>query len=392
MQYYDFDSVISRSGTYSAKYHNSSNYVIPLSVADMDFPAASFIVDALAEANSRGIYGYTLLSDDWQEVTARWFLRRYRWSVDPRHIVFCPRVVQAVSLFLQNFTQPGDAIASLSPAYHPISHAVEVNHRRLLESPLRYCDGRYEIDIDHLETLFRQARCFILISPHNPTGTIWTKAVLQNIAALAEKYDVFIISDDVHADFIFNKSQHQVISTINPWVRQNSMICTSPAKTFNMAGLEVANIVIANDKYREKFSQAIIAAGIHNPGYFTVPAFLAAYSQGESWLEALTNYLAENRRWVLSFCQLHFPQWLPTSGGGTYMLWINYQRMQISEEQLRHWFVTLAGVEMSWGSGFGSEGQGFFRVNIAAPRALLVQAFERIYKTSPYTAGAISHG
>ncbi|WP_253318290.1 hypothetical protein [Citrobacter freundii] len=162
-------------------------------------------------------------------------------------------------------------------------------------------------------------------------------------------------------------------------------------KTFNMAGLEIANIVIANDKYREKFKSALIAAGIHNPGYFSVPAFLCAYRHGDSWLAALKDYLAENRSWVQSFCQTHFPDWVLASGGGTYMLWIDYRAMNISEEQLRHWFVSLAGVEMSWGSDFGDEGLGFFRVNIATPRTILKEAFERIYQSIPYTKGVSLH-
>lgn len=387
MQDYNFDKIISRSGTYSAKWSDEKSDLIPLSVADMDIPAPDFLINALAEVNQKGIYGYTLLSSDWEQTAADWFQRHYNWRPDPAHIVFCPRVVQAVSLYIQNFTQPGDAIVSLSPAYHPISHAVEANHRMLLQSALHYRNQRYEIDFDDLENKFKTACCFILLSPHNPTGTIWSENDLKKITLLAEKYSVFIISDDVHADFIFNHSQHQVISSFCEYVKQNSFICTSPAKTFNMAGLEVANIVIANEKHREKFKSALISAGIHNPGYFSVPAFLAACRHGDNWLAALKTYLAGNRQWVRDFCRRHFPGWTVTAGEGTYMLWIDYRPMAISEEQLRRWFTGLAGVEMSWGSGFGAEGQGFFRVNIAAPRPLLMQAFERIYRTSPYTPG-----
>lgn len=391
MDEYNFDALTSRTGTYSAKYHRASGSTIALSVADMDFPAAPSIREAITGANGPAIYGYTLLSDDWQAVAASWFQRRYGWAVDPAHIIFCPRVVQAVSLYIQHFTQPGDAIASLSPAYHPISHAVTVNQRRLLESPLRYRDGKYEIDFDDLAQKFSQARSFILISPHNPTGTVWDEETLQKIALLAEQHRVFIISDDVHADFIFNQRQHQVISTLSEYVQQNSMICTSPAKTFNMAGLEVANIVIAGDAHRQTFTAALEAAGIHNPGYFSVPAFLAAYGQGEGWLTALLDYLAENRRWVRDFCCKHFPTWRIASGDGTYMLWVDYRAMNMSEAQLRHWFSELADVEMSWGSGFGEEGAGFFRVNIASPRPVLKLAFERILQTSPFTAGEHIH-
>ena len=390
MENYNFDEVISRRGTYSAKWESASPTVIPLSVADMDIAAPDFIIHALAQANQKGIYGYTLLADDWGAVVADWLQRHYAWEVNPQHIVFCPRVVQAVSLYIQNFTRPDDKIVTLTPAYNPICQAVQSNNRMLLQSALIYHQGCYQIDFDDLENKFKSARCFILLSPHNPTGTVWTRRDLIKIAALAEKYGVFIISDDVHADFIFAEGQHQVISSISRYVQQNSFICTSPAKTFNLAGLEVANIVIANDEHRKKFSAALFAAGIHNPGYFAVPAQIAAYRHGDCWLAALKNYLAANRAWVKSFCQRHFPEWHICKGEGTYLLWIDYRQMGISEESLRHWFSTLAGVEMSWGSGFGDEGRGFFRVNIAAPRSLLAEAFERLLRTSPYTSGAKS--
>lgn len=273
----NFNKLISRQNTYSAKWCNSNENVIPLSVADMDIPAPDFIINELTQFNLKGIYGYTDISCNWNEVAINWFKTQYQWTVAPESIVFCPRVIQAVSLYIQNFTHLGDKITTLSPAYHPISHTVCVNHRDLLESPLIYRDGYYEIDFDDLENKFKQSVCFILLSPHNPTGTVWQQADLIKIAKLAQKYHVFIISDDVHADFVFDDAIYHPISSLNTYVEQHSFICTSPAKTFNLAGLEIANIVIANPEYREKFKQCLIAAGIHNPGYFSVPAFTSLY-------------------------------------------------------------------------------------------------------------------
>lgn len=309
MQKYNFEEMIPRHGTNSAKWCNRNQSIIPLSVADMDIALPDIIITSLSESVQNGIYGYTLLSDNWYDVTANWFMRHYQWHVNPEHIVFCPRVIQAVSLYIQNYTHIGDKITILSPAYSPISQAVVVNQRHLLESELIYHDQQYTIDFADLEHKFSQSVCFILLSPHNPTGTVWSKNDLIKIAKLAEKYQVFIISDDVHADFIFNGQHHQSISTISSFVEQNSFICTSPAKTFNIAGLEVSNIVIANDKHRQKFKYCLIAAGIHNPGYFSVPAFLAAYQRGDEWLNALKIYLQSNRNWVIHTCQRHFPQW-----------------------------------------------------------------------------------
>ena len=385
MYHDNFNKIISRQNTYSAKWcHNNAN-IIPLSVADMDFPAPEFIINKLAEFNHKGIYGYTSLSHDWDNVAVNWFKTQYQWTVNPEHVVFCPRIIQAVSLFMQNFTGIGDKVTTLSPAYHPISNAVNVNNRELLESTLIYHDGKYSIDFDDLENKFKQSVCFILLSPHNPTGTVWQHDDLLKIAALAEKHQVFIISDDVHADFIFDDSVYYPISSLNTYVEQHSFICTSPAKTFNLAGLEIANIIIANTEYRHKFIHCLIAAGIHNPGYFTVPAFLQAYTfQGQQWIGELKQYLTDNRRWVQEQCQRYFPDWVITQSHGTYMLWINYQKMQLTEKQLKHWFISLAEVEMSWGSGFGVAGDGFFRINIATPRSTLETVFTRLIRTLPY--------
>lgn len=205
MKVYNFDKVISRDGTYSAKYNNKGREIIPLSVADMDIPVADFMVSELSVANQKGIYGYTLLSDDWQQVTAQWYQRHYSWKVNPEHIVL-PTSGTSRFIIYPEFYPTGRCYCQPAPAYHPISHAVEVNHRVLLESALLYRDRSYEIDFADLEDKFKTACCFILISPHNPTGTIWSEDNLRKIASLAEKYNVFIISDDVHADFNFIKN------------------------------------------------------------------------------------------------------------------------------------------------------------------------------------------
>lgn len=214
----NFNKLISRQNTYSAKWCNSNANVIPLSVADMDISAPDFIINKLSQFNLTGIYGYTDLSSDWNNVAVNWFKSQYAWHVTPESVVFCPRIIQAVSLYIQNFTQIGDKVTTLSPAYHPISNTVCVNHRHLLESPLIYHNGYYEIDFDDLEDKFKQSVCFILLSPHNPTGTVWQQADLLKIAKLAEKYKVFIISDDVHADFVFDNAIYRPISTLSSYV------------------------------------------------------------------------------------------------------------------------------------------------------------------------------
>lgn len=384
MHEYNFSEIIHRYDTYSAKWHNYDRDVISLSIADMDFATPAFITAALIQFAQKKIYGYTLLSDDWNKITSDWFKRHYNWHVNPDHILFCPRIIQAISLYIQNYTHAGDKITLLSPAYDPIRHSVSANQRTLLESPLIYSNNRYLIDFDDLENKFSVSVCFILLSPHNPTGTVWSTQDLRKIAKLAEQYQVFVISDDVHADFNFTEQKHQSISSVSEFVEHNSFICTSPSKTFNMAGLEVANIVIANEKHRNKFKNCLIASGIHNPNYFSVPAFIAAYTQGDFWLTEVKKQLQHNKSWVISACKKYFPEWHITDSQGTYMLWVNYQKMNITESQLKYWFINLAKVEMSFGRDFGYTGNGFFRINIATPLSLLKEAFERLIQTNPY--------
>lgn len=384
MHEYNFDEIIPRHDTYSAKWNNLNRDIISLSVADMDFATPDFMTEALTQSVQKKIFGYTLLSDNWNEITSNWFKRHYNWHVACEHIVFCPRIIQAVSLYIQNYTHVGDKITILSPTYSPVSHSVLVNKRELSESHLIYSNNRYMIDFEDLENKFKQSVCFILLSPHNPTGTVWSKQDLVKIAQLAEKHQVFIISDDAHADFNFSQQSHCPISSVSQFVEQNSFICTSPAKTFNMAGLTVANIVIANEKHRNKFKHCLIASGIHNPNYFSVPAFIAAYTQGDAWLTEVKKYLQQNKKWVIKKCQIYFPEWHITDSQGTYMLWINYQKMNITESQLKHWFINLANVEMSFGHDFGHAGAGFFRINIATPLSLLKETFDRLISTDPF--------
>ncbi len=380
MKRFSFDDITTRTGTYSAKWDQHSS-LIPLSVADMDIPAPEALIQRLNDFNQKGIYGYTDLSQNWNETVKNWCQRQYQWEIEADWVVFCPRVIQAVSLYLQNFTQPGDRIVTFSPAYHPINNAVIVNQRSLVESELRYDAGKYEIDFADLEEKLVGAKCFILLSPHNPTGIVWSAPILEKLCSLLEKHQVFIISDDVHADFVFNNRHHHVISKVSQYTNNNSLICTSPGKTFNLAGLEIANIIIANPLIRERFKLILEAAGIHNPGYFSVPALDTAYQHCDDWVRALKEYIAANKAYTRDFLLHHFPQLTISDTDGTYLLWVDYRGLGITEPEVRHWFNQLAGVDVSWGSGFGPAGEGFFRINVAAPRQILEQALIKIAAT-----------
>jgi cystathionine beta-lyase len=373
---YDFDRVVNRKGTNSAKWHDNCGNVTPLSVADMDIPAPPQIVARLRQLNEKGIYGYTDLSGDWQRIVAEWNYRRYQWPIEPDWAVFCPRVVNAIALYLQHFTRRNDKVVMLSPSYGPISRLIVDNQRQLSASPLRYQQQRYQIDFDDLDRRLAGASCFILLSPHNPTGTIWQEDVLLKISALCEKHGVFIISDDVHADFCFAGQRYRPIAALSDYVREHSMVCASPSKTFNLAGLETAVVIIANPTTRAHFEQAMAAAGFHNPGYFSAAALEIAYRDCDDWLDELCLYLFANRTFAAEvLAQTGFEV---CQSAGTYLLWVNYQNSGLTEPQLKTRVFDPAGVEVTFGSAFGSAGAGFFRINVALPREPLMMALENI--------------
>lgn len=392
-QHYDFDKTSDRAGTHSAKWNSqiAESGIIPLSVADMDIPAPPQVINKLAEFNQKGIYGYTDLSTNWNQTVTNWMKRQYQWDIQPDWVVFCPRVIQAVALYIQNFTQYQDKIVVLSPSYGPISNIVSANGRLLVESKLRYQNGGYSIDFDDLDNKLKEAKCFILLSPHNPTGIVWNNNELTEICNLAKKHNIFIISDDVHADFIFNKSKYVPISKFSNYVQNNSLICTSPAKTFNLAGLEIANIIIANSDIRNKFKHALNTAGIHNPGYFSVPALNVAYNDCDGWLNLLKEYINQNKQHARQFLLNHIPALIIPPSDGTYLLWVDYTNLQIDESQLREWFLGRAGIDASFGSGFGCAGHGFFRLNLALPRPILNVALKKLVNAYLQTKSGTHH-
>ncbi|WP_018650691.1 MalY/PatB family protein [Actinobacillus capsulatus] len=376
-----FDAFINRENTNSAKWENVRQFgenIIPMSVADMDLPAPKKMIEYLAHQNRLGIYGYTVLPEDYYDIVRKYIFRHYHYKIDNESILFCPRIVQAISIYIKEFTSPNDSICVLTPSYMPIIDAITLNKRKLRSCELVYHNGNYSIDFDALEKCFKVAKVFILVSPHNPTGMVWSYKVLKQIAELAQKYKVFIISDDVHADFDFSNNNHIIISTLNKYVEEHSIICTSPAKTFNIPGLEISNLIIFNKSVREKFKECMQALGMHNPNFFSVLAINIVYQDCDEWIDELKDYIYQNKLLVKDFFHKNIPQLEIVNGEGTYLIWINYSRLHINEKKLKHWFLDLSHIEVSWGSCFGSKELPFFRMNIAMPRPLLRECLRKI--------------
>ncbi|MBT2765405.1 MalY/PatB family protein [Paenibacillus sp. ISL-20] len=385
---FNFDKVVSRFGTNSAKWdgmaQSMGSDMIALSVADMDLPAPPMVVDKVAEAARHGIYGYTDPFPPYFKAVRTWLDKAYDWQVEPKWIVFCPRIVQAVSVIIQKFTETGDRILVHTPVYQPIAKAVTLNDRVLVESPLKLADGRYEIDFEDMERRMGEGvKMVLLISPHNPVGRVWTKDELEQMAELCIRYDALIVSDDIHADFIHEGHEHTVIAKLSEEVANRSIICTSPGKTFNLASLEIANIIIPNDELRGVFQQGLLQAGIHNPTFFSVPALEVAYTSCDEWLTELRAYIKDNMAYARAFIADHMPELAVIEPEGTYLLWIDCTAVSCHEKDLVEWIQEKARVSVSFGSSFGPGGEGFIRVNIATPRHILQEGLERLAAAYP---------
>ncbi|MFC4801264.1 MalY/PatB family protein [Neobacillus sp. GCM10023253] len=379
----NFDKVVDRFHTNSAKWDGISNDygrdVIALSVADMDLRAPQVLVDKMVEMARHGIYGYTELFPPYYDAVEGWFQRRYDWNINREWIVFCPRIVQAVSLILQNFIQEGDKVLVHTPSYAPITNAVTVNRRTLVESPLVLKNGRYEIDFEDTEAKMRGGvKILLLCSPHNPTGRVWTKEELWRLGELCLKYNVLLVSDDIHADFIHGDRQHTIVASLSDQLAQQSIICTSPGKAFNLASLEIANIIIPNETYRARFKESLIQAGIHNPTFFAVPALEIAYTCCDDWLNSLKSYIDDNLSFTKEFFKGNFPKIKLIEPEGTYLVWMDCRDWSPNENVLKHWILEEAKVNVSFGSSFGKKYEGFIRLNLATPRTLLHEGLNRI--------------
>ncbi|KOR87922.1 MalY/PatB family protein [Paenibacillus solani] len=385
---YNFDKVISRYGTNSAKWDGMAlsmgSDMIALSVADMDLPAPPMVVEKIAEVARHGIYGYTDPFPPYYEAVRSWLDKAYGWQVEQDWIVFCPRIVQAVSVIIQKFTAPGDKILVHTPVYQPVAKAVTINDRVLVESPLKLVDGRYEIDFEDMERQMQEGvQIVLLISPHNPVGRVWTRDELERMANLCIRYDALIVSDDIHADFIHEGHEHTIIAKLSEEIANRSIICTSPGKTFNLASLEIANIIIPNETLRDQFKLGLQQAGIHNPTFFSIPALEVAYTSCDEWLTELRAYIKDNIAFARTFITDHMPELQVIEPEGTYLLWVNCMAVSSKEEDLVEWIQNKARVSVSFGSSFGPGGEGYIRVNVAAPRSVLQEGLERLAAAYP---------
>lgn len=395
---YNFDQEINRKDTQSAKWgviqdpDNPSRWittddyfgdgrVLPLWVADMDFPAPQPVVDALVSRAQHGIFGYTLRTDSYDEAVVAWMKRRHGWDIEPGWILSTPGVVPAINLLIRTFTNPGEKVLVQRPVYYPFFDAIENNGAGIVSSSLVLKDGRYEMDFADFE---KQAAdpsvtLFILCSPHNPVGRVWTREELARVGEICLNHQVLVVADEIHADLIYKGATFTPFAAISGALAENTVVCTAPSKTFNLAGLHTSNLIIPKASLRRRFQQTLNSCGMGkwaNP--FGVVACETAYREGEDWLAQVMAYIEGNLDYLQQFIDAHLPRIRLIRPEGTYLVWLDCRELGLSNRGLKHLMMEDARIFPDEGYIFGPEGDGFERFNIACPRSILEDALQRI--------------
>lgn len=385
MMKFDFDKLIDRRGTHSVKWdyhemHGEVRDMIPMSIADMDFASPGFITDAVIERTRHGIFGYTVVPESYYGALTSWFARRFGWTVKKEWIRFSPGVIPALNFAVQAYTEPGDKVVIQPPVYHPFRYSITNNRRVVANNPLKHADGGYRMDIDGLRELIDdKTKMIILSNPHNPVGRVWSAEELEELASVCIDKNLLIISDEIHADLMMPGHTHTPVATLSPEAAAITITCTSPSKTFNLAELHAASIIIPDHDLYTRFDNILVMAGINRPNVLGMVATEAAYDNGDEWVEELTDYIQRNFTIVKEFFADKLPEVKVAEMQGTYLAWLDLRAIGLTGSELEETLLAKARVAMTPGSIFGPGGEGFFRMNLACPAALLGEALERIH-------------
>ena len=386
---YDFDELVERRGSDCLKYDFAAERGMPedvlsLWVADMDFRTAPCITERIQKDAAFGIFGYTDSKDDYFQTLSKWYDTYFNWKVEKDWLVKTPGVVFAIATAVAAFTKEGDSVLIQQPVDYPFSAVIQDNDRKLVNNELVLKDGHYEMDLEDFEkkVVQEKVKLFILCSPHNPVGRVWTEEELRRVGEICLKYDVKIVSDEIHSDFVYPGSVHHVLTTVDERFQNISIICTAPSKTFNLAGLQVSNIWIPNPELRSIFQKKMRSIGCSEINMLGLHACQAAYEGGREWLEQLKEYLKENLDFVRTYLKENLPQIKLVEPEGTYLVWLDCREFGLNGEELEQFIVQKAKLWLDDGAIFGKAGEGFERVNIACPRTTLKAALDRLKKAA----------
>ncbi len=353
--------------------------LLPMWIADMDFEVAPAIVEALEKRVKNKVFGYDFLTDEYFDAVIGWMKRRHNYEVQRDWITFTPGIVTALHMAVNAVTEPGDEVLMTSPVYGPFFGATTDEGRILLDVPLKDDDGYYTMDFEAMEkAVTPKTRAMLLCSPHNPGGRVWTRDELNQLDAFCQKHNIFVVADEIHNDLVFS-GEHIVYGNVSEYAKMHSIICTAPSKTFNLAGIQGSNILIADEEVRKKF-QAQVSKAHASANVFAGPATIAAYNQGEQWLDELLEVLKGNCQYFVDFIHAHCPELKVRMNEGTYLMWLDCRGLGMDEEALGKWFAEKVGIAANVGSWFGKTGTCFRRFNMACPRSFVEDACQRIEK------------
>lgn len=376
---YDFDSIIDRRSTDSFKWDVGENE-LPMWVADMDFAAAPEIVEAFSERLKHGIFGYCKLNDEWYDAYTEWWKRRHGLEMDRDGLIFASGVVPAILSVVKHLTSPGDRIIMLTPMYNHFYSCISENGRRIEEVELVYNGEGYSIDFDKLEAAMKDSDSHLMIfcNPQNPTGTIWSREEIYRIGELCRRYDITVISDEIHCDIITPGKEYVPFASVSENCRDISITCIAPTKAFNLAGLQSAALYVYQEELRKRVSFAVQRDELSMPNTFASAAAAAAFTKGEAWLSELNEYIYENKKAVNEYLNNELSGIKAVKGDAAYLMWLDCTALDIGSRKLSKMIREKSGLYLMSGSYYGKGGNGFLRMNVACPRALLYDGLNRL--------------
>lgn len=381
---FNFDKIIDRTNNFSAKWSEmnknfGTNDLLPMWVADMDFLTAPCVMEALKDRLEQGIFGYTTRPSSYNESIVNWLDNRFSWKINQEWLMFSPAVITSISLLIQNLTQKNDKIMIQEPVYSPFHNIVESNERSLVISPLvKLDDGSYVMDYEDIEAKIKDVKVFILCNPHNPVGRVWTREELTRLGEICLKHNVLVISDEIHSDIILKNHKHTPFASISKEFRENTITCMAPTKTFNLAGLQSSFLVISNPYYYEVMDKAFSILDIKRNNAFSLVATEAAYNYGEDWLYELIKYIEDNVDFAIDYIKNYMPQLKVKKPEGTYLLWVDFSNLNVDKKDLKNALINKGRIALSDGSSFGIGGDGYYRINLACPRSMVLEGLKRI--------------
>jgi len=374
---------VDRSGTYTTKYEDAvkkfgTDDLLPLWVADMDLASPACVQEALIKRAEHPVYGYTVYPERYYEAIEGWYEKAYGWPIEQEWIVPCYGVVPSMNFAIEAYTKKGDGILVQTPIYPPFVSSVKHRKRKVLENTLVYEEGRYRIDFADFEAKAKEARLFLLCSPHNPTGRAWDSFELERIIDICIAHDVLIVSDEIHADMVYRKAHHTLGSFEK--IQKHCVILNAPSKTFNVAGLNTSYAVIPDARLRRAYRLEQDRSGITNGNPFGIEALMAAYEEGEVWLKALKEHLQGNIDFVKHYLKEAGLPIVPVETEATFLMWLDCRAMGMAHENLVQFFIKKAKLGLNDGKSFGECGEDFMRLNIATSREVLREAMRRVEK------------